>query len=214
MHSLQAGLHPDILPELQNKGILSSSAYDVAIDYILLDAFDDLTDPPRAVLAVLHGMPFGRQPLLENAVWGIIQAKSKLNFGPFKARYYALMKQVSPYLASGLLECANPYGDPRHRSGPGRFGGLGFRGGFPEHVFALSLVPRALQHCGLGSAYAYRTPVGACILTPCPDSRAQGIHKVVSRVQGADERLHPRALPPRWCVRLFLLLFFFFFFLL
>lgn len=129
MHSLQAGLHPDILPELQNKGILSSSAYDVAIDYILLDAFDDLTDPPRAVLAVLHGMPFGRQPLLENAVWGIIQAKSKLNFGPFKARYYALMKQVSPYLASGLLECAVPYGDPRHRSGPGRFW---VWGGFPR----------------------------------------------------------------------------------
>ena len=40
--------------ELQLKGVRSLTFFDVAIDFILLDAFDDLEAPPTSVTAVVQ----------------------------------------------------------------------------------------------------------------------------------------------------------------
>lgn len=40
--------------ELRNKGVKALTFYDIVLDYILMDAFEDLDSPPSSVTAVVH----------------------------------------------------------------------------------------------------------------------------------------------------------------
>lgn len=44
----------DIEAELSLKGVKALTFYDVVLDYILMDAFDDLDSPPSSVTAVVQ----------------------------------------------------------------------------------------------------------------------------------------------------------------
>lgn len=45
---------PDVANELSAKGVKAMTFYDVVLDYILMDAFEDLDMPPQSVTAVIQ----------------------------------------------------------------------------------------------------------------------------------------------------------------
>lgn len=45
---------PEIEKELSLKGVKAMTFYDVVLDYILMDAFEDLESPPSSVTAVVQ----------------------------------------------------------------------------------------------------------------------------------------------------------------
>lgn len=44
----------DLQEELSARGIKALTFYDIVLDYILLDAFEDLSNPPSSVTAVIQ----------------------------------------------------------------------------------------------------------------------------------------------------------------
>lgn len=97
-----------IAKELRYKGVVCPTVYDVVIDYVLLDAFDDLSSPPQSIVAVVQNrwLTAGfKETALSAAIWSLFKAKKTLL--PFSqgffSHYYALMEQIVPVLAWGFL---------------------------------------------------------------------------------------------------------------
>lgn len=105
-----------IAKELQYKGVVCPTVYDVVIDYVLLDAFDDLSSPPQSVVAVIQNrwLTAGfKETALSAAIWSLFKAKKGLlpfSHG-FFSHYYALMEQIVPVLAWGFLGTDNDLKD-------------------------------------------------------------------------------------------------------
>lgn len=105
---LDSSHHEQVAQELLYKGVVCPTVYDVVIDYVLLDAFDDLGSPPQPVVAVIQNrwLTAGfKETALSAAIWSLFKAKKRLLpfSGGFFAHYYALMEQVVPVLAWGFL---------------------------------------------------------------------------------------------------------------
>lgn len=45
---------PEIEAELTARGVKAMTFYDIVLDYILMDAFEDLDSPPASVMAVVQ----------------------------------------------------------------------------------------------------------------------------------------------------------------
>lgn len=94
--------------ELLAKGVVCCTVYDVCIDYMLLDAFEDLGNPPATVVAVTQNrwLTTGfKETALAAAIWSVLKAKKSLlpYSDGFFSRYYTLMEHVTPVLAWGFL---------------------------------------------------------------------------------------------------------------
>lgn len=105
---LDSSHHEQVTLELRHKGVVCPTVYDVVIDYVLLDAFEDLSSPPQPVVAVIQNrwLTAGfKETALSAAIWSLFKAKKRLLpfSGGFFAHYYALMEQVVPVLAWGFL---------------------------------------------------------------------------------------------------------------
>ncbi|XP_077564749.1 mitoguardin-like isoform X3 [Haemaphysalis longicornis] len=105
---LDSSHHEQIAKELRYKGVVCPTLYDVVIDYVLLDAFDDLSSPPQSVVAVIQNrwLTSGfKETALSAAIWSLFKAKrSLLPFSRgFFTHYYAVMEQIVPVLAWGFL---------------------------------------------------------------------------------------------------------------
>ncbi|KAL3247223.1 hypothetical protein MRX96_057161 [Rhipicephalus microplus] len=105
---LDSSHYDQITKELQYKGVVCPTVYDVVIDYVLLDAFDELSSPPQSVVAVIQNrwLTAGfKETALSAAIWSLFKAKKGLL--PFSqgffSHYYALMEQIVPVLAWGFL---------------------------------------------------------------------------------------------------------------
>ncbi|XP_065916627.1 mitoguardin 2-like [Dysidea avara] len=98
----------DVSEELKMRGVMDMSFYDVALDFILLDSFDDIANPPTAVTAVMQnkwltdGM---KQSALSTAVWSISKAKRSLlqKKDGFMSRFYLIGETMGPALVWGFL---------------------------------------------------------------------------------------------------------------
>ncbi|XP_070394901.1 mitoguardin isoform X3 [Dermacentor albipictus] len=95
---LDSSHYDQIAKELQYKGVVCPTVYDVVIDYVLLDAFDDLSSPPQSVVAVIQNR------------WLTAGFKETFSHG-FFSHYYALMEQIVPVLAWGFLGTDNDLKD-------------------------------------------------------------------------------------------------------
>ncbi|XP_018898192.2 mitoguardin [Bemisia tabaci] len=98
----------DMEDELSVKGVKALTFYDVVMDYILMDAFEDLETPPSSVLAVVQNRWLSngfKETALTTAVWSVLKAKRrKLKFSDgFMAHFYAISEQMSPLMAWGFL---------------------------------------------------------------------------------------------------------------
>ncbi|XP_044759269.1 mitoguardin [Coccinella septempunctata] len=94
--------------ELRNKGVKALTFYDVVLDYILMDAFEDLESPPSSVTAVVHNRWLSnsfKETALTTAVWSVLKAKRRMLKYPtgFMAHFYTISEQLSPLLAWGFL---------------------------------------------------------------------------------------------------------------
>ncbi|XP_063529415.1 mitoguardin [Cydia strobilella] len=94
--------------ELSSKGVKVLSFYDVVLDYILLDAFEDLESPPSSVLAVVRNRWLSdgfKESALTTAVWSVIKAKRRYLQFPdgFMAHFYSISEHLLPVLVWGFL---------------------------------------------------------------------------------------------------------------
>lgn len=96
------------LEELRHRKVKVFNFFDIVIDYILLDAFTDLENPPATVKSVLTNRWLGdrfKETALQTSVWSIIKAKKgrvSVKNG-FLFHYYSLWESVSPVLAWGFM---------------------------------------------------------------------------------------------------------------
>jgi hypothetical protein len=80
--------------------------YDIVLDFILLDAFEDLENPPSAITAVIQNSWLSqsfKETALATAVWSVLKAKRKLLKYPdgFITRFYSITEYLVPVLAWG-----------------------------------------------------------------------------------------------------------------
>uniref|UniRef100_A0A8C1F952 Mitoguardin 2 n=1 Tax=Cyprinus carpio carpio TaxID=630221 RepID=A0A8C1F952_CYPCA len=94
--------------ELEGRGVVCMNFFDIVLDFILMDAFEDLESPPSSVVAVLRNRWLSdsfKETALATACWSVLKAKRRLLMVPdgFIAHFYAISEHVSPVLAFGFL---------------------------------------------------------------------------------------------------------------
>merc|ERR1719361_3337393 len=90
--------------ELQSRNVKCINFYDICLDYILIDSFEDLESPPSSVLAVMKNRWLSnsfKESALQTAIWSVFQAKRRLLQYPdgFKAKFYNVSEILTPALA-------------------------------------------------------------------------------------------------------------------
>ncbi|KAE8747756.1 hypothetical protein FOCC_FOCC005579 [Frankliniella occidentalis] len=98
----------DVEKELSLKGVKAMTFFDVVMDYILMDAFDDLDNPPSSVTAVIQNRWLSngfKETALATAVWSVLKAKRRMLKYPygFMAHFYSISEHMSPLMAWGFL---------------------------------------------------------------------------------------------------------------
>jgi len=98
------GTDQQILEELSSRNVQCMNFYDICLDYILIDSFEDLESPPSSVLAVMKNRWLSnsfKESALHTAIWSVFQAKRRLLQFPngFKARFYNVSEILTPTLA-------------------------------------------------------------------------------------------------------------------
>lgn len=94
--------------ELEGRGVVCMNFFDIVLDFILMDAFEDLDSPPSSVVAVLRNRWLSdsfKETALATACWSVLKAKRRLLMVPdgFISHFYAISEHVSPVLAFGFL---------------------------------------------------------------------------------------------------------------
>ncbi|KAM9324899.1 mitoguardin 2 [Gastrophryne carolinensis] len=99
---------PTTQRELEGRGVVCMNFFDIALDFILMDAFEDLENPPSSVIAVLRNRWLSdsfKETALATACWSVLKAKRRLLMVPdgFISHFYSVSEHVSPLLAYGFL---------------------------------------------------------------------------------------------------------------
>uniref|UniRef100_A0A6M2DKV9 Putative mitoguardin n=1 Tax=Xenopsylla cheopis TaxID=163159 RepID=A0A6M2DKV9_XENCH len=94
--------------ELSQKKVKALTFYDVVLDYIIIDAFEDLEAPPSSVVAVVQNRWLSngfKETALTTAVWSVLKAKRRMlkYQDGFMSRFYTISEQMSPLMAWGFL---------------------------------------------------------------------------------------------------------------
>lgn len=104
---------PQMEEELKGRGVKSFTFYDILLDFILMDAFDDLANPPSSVITVVQNRWLSngfKETALSTAVWSVLKAKRRMLKVPdgFIKRFYGISEHTSPVLAWGFLGPDSP----------------------------------------------------------------------------------------------------------
>ncbi|XP_056394745.1 mitoguardin 2 [Hyla sarda] len=99
---------PTTQRELEGRGVVCMNFFDITLDFILMDAFEDLENPPTSVIAVLRNRWLSdsfKETALATACWSVLKAKRRLLMVPdgFISHFYSVSEHVSPVLAYGFL---------------------------------------------------------------------------------------------------------------
>ncbi|KAM7540882.1 hypothetical protein Aperf_G00000034537 [Anoplocephala perfoliata] len=94
--------------ELASKGVQALNFYDIFFDRILIDALENLSDPPQSIYTLTRNTwlsPSFKRSALDSAVWTLMAAKRKMLKYPdgFFALYYRVVETVTASLAWGFL---------------------------------------------------------------------------------------------------------------
>lgn len=97
-----------VMEELKSRKIPILSFYDLVLDYIILDSFEDLENPPSSIISVVGQRWFGdtfKIKALQTAINIVLKHKrSKLKIADgFFSRFYCLLEIISPILAWGFF---------------------------------------------------------------------------------------------------------------
>jgi hypothetical protein len=98
------GVERQMEEELRSRNVKCINFYDICLDYILIDSFEDLESPPSSVLAVMKNRWLSnsfKESALQTAIWSVFAAKRRLLQFPdgFKARFYNVSEILTPALA-------------------------------------------------------------------------------------------------------------------
>ena len=93
------GVEKQMEEELRSRNVKCINFYDICLDYILIDSFEDLESPPSSVLAVMKNRWLSnsfKESALQTAIWSVFQAKRRLLQYPdgFKAKFYNVSDNV------------------------------------------------------------------------------------------------------------------------
>lgn len=94
--------------ELKQRGVPEVGFWDVVLDYILIDAFEDLSRPPSAVLAVTRNLFLShsmKESTLATVIWSMLKAKRSrlLVSDGFISHFYDISEAASPAITLGFL---------------------------------------------------------------------------------------------------------------
>ncbi|EFO24423.2 hypothetical protein LOAG_04059 [Loa loa] len=109
MEYLNETQHMDIVDrELKQRGVPELGFWDVVLDYILIDAFEDLSRPPSAVLAVTRNVFLSqamKESTLITVIWSMLKAKrARLTVARgFISHFYDISEAASPSITLGFL---------------------------------------------------------------------------------------------------------------
>ncbi|XP_038063855.1 mitoguardin 2-like [Patiria miniata] len=100
--------HKEIEKELRARKVRFLSFYDIVLDFLLLDAFDDLEDPPMSITCVTQNRWLSnrvKESAISTAVWSVLAAKRRMLHNPkgFLSKVYQISYHVTPALAWGFL---------------------------------------------------------------------------------------------------------------
>uniref|UniRef100_A0A1A8I1C6 Family with sequence similarity 73, member A n=1 Tax=Nothobranchius kuhntae TaxID=321403 RepID=A0A1A8I1C6_NOTKU len=94
--------------ELSSRGVKHLNFYDVVLDYILMDSFEDLENPPVSIQNVINNRWLNssfKETAVASSCWSVLKHKRQHMKVPdgFVARFYSVCEQISPVLAWGFL---------------------------------------------------------------------------------------------------------------
>ncbi|KAM9792011.1 mitoguardin 1 [Syngnathus typhle] len=102
--------------ELATRGVKHLNFYDVVLDFILMDSFEDLENPPASIQNVVNNRWLNssfKETAVASSCWSVLKQKRqhmKVADG-FIARFYTVCEQISPVLAWGFLGPKSPLHD-------------------------------------------------------------------------------------------------------
>nr|XP_020028902.1 mitoguardin 1 isoform X4 [Castor canadensis] len=94
--------------ELAARGVKNLNFYDVVLDFILMDSFEDLENPPTSIQNVVNNRWLNssfKETAVASSCWSVLKQKRqqmKISHG-FFAHFYAICEHISPVLAWGFL---------------------------------------------------------------------------------------------------------------
>ncbi|XP_036410699.1 mitoguardin 1 [Megalops cyprinoides] len=94
--------------ELATRGVKHLNFYDIVLDFILMDSFEDLENPPISIQNVVNNRWLNsafKETAVASSCWSVLKQKRqhmKVTDG-FIAHFYAVCEHISPVLAWGFL---------------------------------------------------------------------------------------------------------------
>uniref|UniRef100_A0A8C6HYA0 Mitoguardin 1 n=1 Tax=Mus spicilegus TaxID=10103 RepID=A0A8C6HYA0_MUSSI len=94
--------------ELAARGVKNLNFYDVVLDFILMDSFEDLENPPTSIQSVVNNRWLNssfKESAVASSCWSVLKQKRQQMKIPdgFFAHFYAICEHISPVLAWGFL---------------------------------------------------------------------------------------------------------------
>ncbi|XP_071666657.1 mitoguardin 1 isoform X3 [Patagioenas fasciata] len=94
--------------ELAARGVKNLNFYDVVLDFILMDSFEDLENPPISIQNVVNNRWLNssfKETAVASSCWSVLKQKRQQMKVPdgFFAHFYAICEHISPVLAWGFL---------------------------------------------------------------------------------------------------------------
>uniref|UniRef100_A0A674IQL2 Mitoguardin 1 n=1 Tax=Terrapene triunguis TaxID=2587831 RepID=A0A674IQL2_9SAUR len=94
--------------ELAVRGVKNLNFYDIVLDFILMDSFEDLENPPTSIQNVVNNRWLNssfKETAVASSCWSVLKQKRQQMKVPdgFFAHFYAICEHVSPVLAWGFL---------------------------------------------------------------------------------------------------------------
>ncbi|XP_074817598.1 mitoguardin 1 isoform X2 [Natator depressus] len=94
--------------ELAARGVKNLNFYDIVLDFILMDSFEDLENPPTSIQNVVNNRWLNssfKETAVASSCWSVLKQKRQQMKVPdgFFAHFYSICEHVSPVLAWGFL---------------------------------------------------------------------------------------------------------------
>ncbi|XP_041698891.2 mitoguardin 1 [Coregonus clupeaformis] len=94
--------------ELATRGVKYLNFYDIVLDFILMDSFEDLENPPISIQNIVNNRWLNssfKETAVASSCWSVLKQKRqhmRVRDG-FIAHFYSVCEQISPVLAWGFL---------------------------------------------------------------------------------------------------------------
>uniref|UniRef100_A0A8C5P111 Mitoguardin 1 n=1 Tax=Jaculus jaculus TaxID=51337 RepID=A0A8C5P111_JACJA len=94
--------------ELAARGVMNINFYDVVLDFVLMDSFEDLENPPTSIQNVVSNRWLNasfKETAVASSCWSVLRQKRQQMeiVDGFFAHFYAICEHISPVLAWGFL---------------------------------------------------------------------------------------------------------------